>query len=264
MAFVQVHQLSYRYPDGTRALDGISFGLAAEQTVGLVGPNGAGKSTLLLHLNGLLPERLGTAAHLHYHTSTQEGGEELDRIIPPVQVAELPVVKENLPEIRRQVGLLFQDPDDQLFCPTVWEDVAFGPLQLGLPAEEVRRRVHESLLQVDLGGYERRLPHHLSFGERKRVCLAGVLACRPGLLVLDEPTANLDPRGRRRFMELIRQVPGAKLIASHDLEMIRELCSRVLVLDRGKLQADGPPDQLFADADLMDAHGLEVPYSLRK
>ncbi|MEK6233781.1 MAG: energy-coupling factor ABC transporter ATP-binding protein [Planctomycetales bacterium] len=263
MAFVQVHRLSHAYPDGTRALEEVSFGIAEGQTVGLVGANGAGKSTLLLHLNGLLPERLGSQGQ-HHHLPTEENDEGEDRVIPAVEINGLAVAKENLPEIRRQVGLLFQDPDDQLFCPTVLEDVAFGPLQLSLSREEVLERARKSLEEVGLSGYEDRMPHHLSVGERKRVCVAGLLACRPRFLVLDEPTANLDPRGRRRFMNLIQSLDCTKLIASHDLEMIRALCSRVLVLGEGRLPADGPTDELLGDESLMEEHGLEVPLSLQQ
>lgn len=262
MAFLQVHQLTYRYPDGTPALDRISFGIDSGQSVGLVGPNGAGKSTLLLHLNGLLPG--GRDPHGHAHgLVNQQRNEAPASPVPPVEVDGLPAVRENLAKIRQLVGLLFQDPDDQLFCPTVREDVAFGPLQQGLVRDEVLARVAASLSAVGLTGYEDRVPHHLSFGERKRVCLAGVLACRPRLLVLDEPTANLDPRSRRQLISIVRELEGPKLIASHDLEMILEICPRVIVLDRGQVQADGPSREVLANEPLMLAHGLEVPISLR-
>lgn len=227
----------------------------------LVGPNGAGKSTLLLHLNGLLPAI--SDAHGHSHNLGANGAAGEAGPVPPVQVEGLAAVRENLPAIRRLVGLLFQDPDDQLFCPTVGEDVAFGPLQMGLAADEVRRCVAAALTAVGLAGFADRAPHHLSFGERKRVCLAGVLACDPKLLVLDEPTANLDPRSRRQFIALVRELKGPKLIASHDLEMILELCSRVIVLDGGKVAADGPSREVLANGPLMERHGLEIPWSLR-
>lgn len=262
MAFLQVHNLTYQYPDGTPALSGVSFGIDAEQTVGLIGPNGAGKSTLLLHLNGLLPA--AADAHGHSHFAPAKSAAAVNGSpVPPVMVDGLPAEGAHLPEIRRRVGLLFQDPDDQLFCPAVRDDVAFGPLQMGLRPEEVRARVSESLTQVGLSGYEDRVPHHLSYGERKRVCLAGVLACRPQLIVLDEPTANLDPRSRRQLILLLRGLSGPKFIASHDLEMILELCSRTIVLDRGRVEADGPTRELLGNAELMDRHGLEVPWSLR-
>lgn len=262
MAFLQVHNLKYQYPDGTAALDRVSFGIEGGQRVGLVGPNGAGKSTLLLHLNGLLPGRGEDGRH---HHGIQENGQPDNdpSLVPPVQVDGLPVVRENLPRVRRTVGLLFQDPDDQLFCPTVREDVAFGPLQLGLTRDEVLARVRDSLAEVGLADYEDRVPHHLSFGERKRVCLAGVLASQPQMLVLDEPTANLDPRSRRQLIEILQRLDRTLLVASHDLELILELCSRVILLDHGRVQADGPSDEILRQEALMLEHGLEVPLSLK-
>ncbi len=235
--------LSYRYPDGHDALFDVSFTLAAGERVALIGPNGAGKSTLLLHLNGLLPDRPPSTA-----TVTVDG---------------LPVAEANLREIRRRVGLLFQDPDDQLFCPTVWEDVAFGPRQLGLREPELSRLVTESLAQVGLAGFEERLPHHLSRGEKRRACLAGLLACDARVLVLDEPTSDLDPRGRRELMALLSRLPVAQLIATHDLEFVVEICPRTIVLDGGRIVADGPTRRLLDDEPLMLAHGLERPHILR-
>jgi energy-coupling factor transporter ATP-binding protein EcfA2 len=258
MPLVEVRNLSYRYPDGVLALSEISFALEERECVGLVGPNGAGKSTLLWHLNGLLPERLrdghrpgGAGHHAHGHAVA-------------VRIAGREVSHANLAEVRRAVGLMFQDPDDQLFGATVREDVAFGPLNLGLEAAEVRCRVDQSLAVVGLSGVAERLPHHLSVGERKRVCLAGVLACRPQLLALDEPTANLDPRARRQFMRLLGELDCAKLVASHDLEMILDICPRVIVLDEGQIHADGPTDEILRNEPLLEAHGLELPPSLRK
>ncbi|MHB8519827.1 MAG: energy-coupling factor ABC transporter ATP-binding protein [Limisphaerales bacterium] len=238
---IVVEHLHFSYPDGRVALRDVSFRIEAGETVGIIGPNGAGKSTLLLHLNGVLglPRREGRIA-----------------------VGELPVAEATLPEIRRCVGFLFQDPDDQLFCATVGEDVAFGPQQLGLPDAEIARRVAGSLATVTLTGFEARVPHHLSLGEKKRACLAGVLACRPEVLLFDEPTANFDPRGRREFVELCPRLPGTKLIASHDLEMILALCSRLLVLDAGRLVAEGDTRSILGDESLMLAHGLEKPHSL--
>lgn len=239
---LEVTDLRYRYHDGTEALRGVSFQLAAGECVGLLGPNGSGKSTLLLHLNGILPEKLGA------------GG--------AVRILGETISPERLPAIRRQVGLVFQDPDDQLFCPTVAEDVAFGPQQLGLSAAEVRARVHQALHQVGLPDFGHRATHHLSHGEKRRVCLAGVLACEPAVLVLDEPTSDLDPRGRREFKALIRQIPGTKLIATHDLEMVVEICPRAIVLDRGVVVADGETRRVLSDEPLMLAHGLEKPHIL--
>jgi cobalt/nickel transport system ATP-binding protein len=211
--------------------------------VALIGPNGAGKSTLLLHLNGLLPDPPPAT--------------------PAVIVDGLPVSEPNLREIRRRIGLLFQDPDDQLFCPTVWEDVAFGPRQLGLSEPALSRLVAESLAQVGLAGFEERLPHHLSRGEKRRACLAGLLACDARALVLDEPTSDLDPRGRRELMALLSRLPVTQLIATHDLEFVVEICPRTIVLDGGRIVADGPTRQLLDDEPLMLAHGLERPHILR-
>ena len=240
---IAVHGLSYRYPDGHDALLDVSFTLAPGERVALIGPNGAGKSTLLLHLNGLLPDRPPST--------------------PAVIVDGLPVTEPNLREIRRRIGLLFQDPDDQLFCPTVWEDVAFGPRQLGLREPGLSRLVAESLAQVGLAGFEERLPHHLSRGEKRRACLAGLLACDASALVLDEPTSDLDPRGRRELMTLLSRLPVTQLIATHDLELVVEICPRTIVLDGGRIVADGPTRRLLDDEPLMLAHGLERPHILR-
>ena len=254
---VLVRDLSYHYPDGRAALRGVDLEIAPGEAVALVGPNGAGKSTLLLHLNGLLP---GKGTHLHSH-----GSENGQHVSPKasVWIDGLEVNAKNGPEIRRRVGLLFQDPDDQLFSTTVLDDVAFGPLNLGKSKAEARRIALESLERVELIDVADRVPHHLSFGERKRACLAGVLACDPSVLVLDEPTANLDPRGRRRFMNLIRALPATKLIATHDLEMALELCGRVVLIDGGKVVADGPSREVLGNPALVNAHGLELPLSMR-
>jgi cobalt transport protein ATP-binding subunit len=242
MNAIEVNNLKFCYHDGTEALRGVSFHIAPGESVALLGPNGSGKSTVLLHLNGILPERPG------------DGG--------PVKILGQPLTLQTLYEIRRQVGLVFQDPDDQLFCSTVREDVAFGPQQLGLDEREVTARVEKSLAQVGLTGFERRATHHLSHGEKRRACLAGVLACEPAILVLDEPTSDLDPRGRREFKALLRQIPATKLIATHDLELVVELCSRAIVLDRGLVVADGPTFELLNDEKLMLDHGLERPHIL--
>jgi cobalt/nickel transport system ATP-binding protein len=240
---IDVRALSYSYPDGHDALLDVSFTLAAGERVALIGPNGAGKSTLLLHLNGLLPDRPPS--------------------IPSVTVDGLPMAEAHLGEVRRRVGLLFQDPDDQLFCPTVWEDVAFGPRQLGVREPELSRLVTESLAHVGLAGFEERLPHHLSRGEKRRACLAGLLACDARVLVLDEPTSDLDPRGRRELMALLSRLPVAQLIATHDLEFVVEICPRTIVLDGGRIVADGSTRRLLDDERLMLAHGLERPHILR-
>jgi len=240
---IAVRGLGYSYPDGHDALLDVSFTIAPGERVALIGPNGAGKSTLLLHLNGLLPDRPPAT--------------------PAVIVDGLPVSEPNLREIRRRIGLLFQDPDDQLFCPTVWEDVAFGPRQLGLSEPALSRLVAESLAQVGLAGFEERLPHHLSRGEKRRACLAGLLACDARALVLDEPTSDLDPRGRRELMALLSRLPVTQLIATHDLEFVVEICPRTIVLDGGRIVADGPTRRLLDDEPLMLAHGLERPHILR-
>jgi len=240
---LEVTGLGYRYADGTWALRDVAFTVAPGERVGLVGPNGAGKSTLLLHLNGLLPERPAAA--------------------PAVRVFGTPVAPPRLEAVRAQVGLLFQDPDDQLCCPTVWEDVAFGPRQLGLDGGTLAARVRGALAQVGLAGFDDRLPHHLSRGERRRVCLAGLLACDARLLALDEPTTDLDPRGRRELKAILAALPVAQVIATHDLELVVELCPRVLVLDGGRVVAQGPTAELLGDERLMLEHGLERPHVLR-
>ena len=246
---LEVKGLSYRYPTGLQALDDVSLFVAEGEIVGVVGPSGAGKSTLLLHLNGLLPEKIPADRD----TSAAAA----------VRVAGRAMTKENLSEIRRLVGLVFQDPDDQLFCPTVREDVAFGPLNLGLPRDEAEQRVRESLEAVGLANLERRSTLQLSVGERKRVCLAGVLACRPALLALDEPFSNLDPRARRSLMGILQSFAGSQIIATHDLDLVAELCHRVIVLDEGQIRAVGPPGTVLADEKLMNEHGLEVPLRIR-
>jgi cobalt/nickel transport system ATP-binding protein len=242
MNAIEIINLKYRYHDGTEALRGISFRVPPGECIALLGPNGSGKSTLLLHLNGLLPEKISGDGQVKIH------GE--------------PLAAGNLEAIRRQVGLVFQDPDDQLFCPTVAEDVAFGPQQLGLGESEIAARVKMSLAQVGLAGFEERATHHLSHGEKRRACLAGVLACEPRVLVLDEPTSDLDPRGRREFKAMLQTLPATKLIATHDLELAVELCARAIILDGGRIIADGRTVELLSDEKLMLAHGLERPHIL--
>ena len=230
---LEIDGLSYRYPvEGDWALQDLSLTVGEGESVGLIGPNGAGKSTLLLHLNGIL----------------QADGR--------VKLFGLPAIRGNLKEIRSRVGLVFQDPDDQLFMPTVFDDVAFGPLNMGLPAEEIRRRVAGALERVGLEGFERRVPHHMSGGEKRRVAIATVISMEPSLLVLDEPGADLDPRGRREFIELLNGLALTKIIASHDLDLIRRTCSRCIVLDGGRIVADGPAEEILSSRDLLEAHGL--------
>jgi cobalt/nickel transport system ATP-binding protein len=239
---LEVKNLRFRYGDGKEALRSISFAVQEGECVGLVGPNGAGKSTLLLHLNGVLPEVLSEPASVFVYGS--------------------PVSPGTVEEVHRTVGLLFQDPDDQLFCPTVLEDVAFGPQQFGLGKGELRSTVAGALAMVGLTGYETRSPYHLSKGEKQRVCLAGILACQPKVLALDEPTSDLDPRGKRELKRILRTLPATKIIASHDLDLVAELCARIIVLDNGLVVADGPANTLLMDEELMLAHGLERPHFL--
>jgi cobalt/nickel transport system ATP-binding protein len=242
---VELRNLAHTYPDGRQSLFGLTLQIEPGECVGLVGPNGAGKSTMMLHLNGILPEKPRTVP-----------GDD------GVWIDGEPVVHSTLRTVRSKVGLLFQNPEDQLFCPTVLEDVAFGPLNLGVEPAEARRIAEDLLDQVGLAGFEGRAPHRLSMGEKKRVCLAGVLACQPQVLVLDEPTSNLDPRGRRHFIDLIATLPVTKIIATHDLEMVVESCTRTIILDHGRIQANGPTLEILRDRDLLESHGLEVPLSL--
>jgi cobalt transport protein ATP-binding subunit len=231
---IEVHDLSFAYPDGSPALRGVDLHIAPGEKVALVGPNGAGKSTLILHLNGIL------------------------RGQGQVQVCGLPIADENLGRIRAAVGVVFQDPDDQLFSPSVGEDVAFGPTYMGLTEQEVDRRVRQALESVGMAGSEARVPHHLSGGEKKRIAIATVLAMEPEILVLDEPTAGLDPRGRRGLIRLLSELPQTMLVSTHDLRMVQELFARTIVLDQGRVVADGPTPDLMSDAALLAAHGLEA------
>jgi energy-coupling factor transporter ATP-binding protein EcfA2 len=260
---IRISGLTYRYPDGKEALRGVELIVTQGESVAVVGPNGAGKSTLLLHLNGLLPGKVrGGLGHAH---GAGPGDRSLDRRAagPRVWIEGVAVSEKTAREVRRRVGLVFQDPDDQLFCNTVLEDVAFGPLNQGKTQSEARAIALECLGKVELGDHGDRPPHHLSFGERKRACLAGVLACEPAVLVLDEPSANLDPRARRRFIQILRDLSCTKLIATHDLELVLEVCERTVVLDHGRVAAEGESRAILGDAALMESHGLEQPLSLR-
>lgn len=229
---VEIRDLSYAYPDGRQALRGVSLTVSQGEKVALVGPNGAGKSTLLLHLNGVL---------------RGEGS---------VLVLGHAVTDANLRRIRAQVGLVFQDPDDQLFSPTVFEDVAYGPLYAGLPEAAIHRRVSWALAQVGLEGYAERHSHHLSLGEKKRAAIATVLSMEPDILALDEPTAGLDPRTRRRLIALLQILPQSLLAATHDMALVAEVFTRTVILDDGQVVADGPTDDLLADVALLEARGL--------
>jgi cobalt/nickel transport system ATP-binding protein len=232
---IEIDNLVYAYPDGRQALKGVSLTVREGEKIAVTGPNGAGKSTLFLHLNGIL------------------NGDGM------VRVMGMEVTDRHLGAIRGKVGMVFQDPDDQLFSPTVFEDVAFGPLHIGLPEGEVRRRVGWALAQVGMEGFEDRMPHHLSLGERKRIAIATVLSMDPDILVLDEPTSELDPRSRRSLIQLLRELPQTMLVASHDMRLVRDLCPRTVVLDEGRIVADGPTHRLLADVTLLERHGLEQP-----
>ncbi len=230
-----VNDLHFSYPDGHAALHGVSLKLCGGDKVALVGPNGAGKSTLMLHLNGILGGR----------------GE--------VQIAGQRLTRENLPTIRAMVGLVFQNPDDQLFSPTVFEDVAFGPLHMGLPEADVRTRVDAALEAVRMTGYRDRLSHHLSVGEKKRIAIATVLSMNPSVLILDEPSAGLDPRARRTLINLLRELPITMLVSTHDMRLVQELFPRTIVMDEGRVVADGLTFEILEDEALLNAHGLEKP-----
>ena len=232
---IRVTDLQFSYPDGHKALRGVSFTLCEGDKAALVGPIGAGKSTLMLQLNGIL-----------------EGQGE-------VEIDNLRLSRDNLPVIRALVGLVFQNPDDQLFSPTVFEDVAFGPLHMGLPEGEVIQRVDAALESVRMSAYRDRLSHHLSVGEKKRIAIATVLSMQPKILVLDEPSAGLDPRARRTLINLLRDLPITMLVSTHDMRLVEELFPRTIVMDEGMIVADGKTKEILADEKLLEAHGLEKP-----
>ncbi len=235
---VRAVALTHRYPDGRQALQGVTFALAAGERVALVGPNGAGKTTLFLRLCGVLPGPAGE-----------------------VSVCDLdPADTTQRKALPARVGVVFQNPDDQLFSPTVLHDVAFGPLNLGATPDEARRKAAAALASVGLTGCDDRSPHRLSGGEKRRAALAGVLAMNPEVLLLDEPSMFLDPRGRRELIHTVGELPGTLLIATHDLDLVLDCCPRTILLDAGTLIADGPTRELLADAALMEKHGLDVPY----
>jgi len=232
---IEIVDLSYAYPDGHQALRGVTLGIQPCEKVALVGPNGAGKSTLILHLNGIL---VGQGS---------------------VRVCGVEARKENFSRLRAMVGLVFQSPEDQLFSPTVFDDVAFGPLYQGLPLDEVRLRVDEALSAVRMSDYAGRVSHHLSMGEKKRIAIATVLSMQPEVLVLDEPTAGLDPRARRSLINLLDELPLTMLVSTHDMLMVRELFPRMVIMDDGRVVADGQTADLMNDVALLEAHGLERP-----
>jgi cobalt/nickel transport system ATP-binding protein len=229
---VEIKGLSYTYPDGQCGLKDIDLAIYCGESVALIGPNGAGKSTLLLHLNGIL--RGNTA----------------------IRVQGLPVDDKNIREIRKKVGMVFQDPEDQLFSLNVFEDVAFGPVNMGYTEEAVGRRVKQALQKVGMRGYEKRSSHHLSIGEKKRIAIATVLSLDPQILALDEPTSSLDPRGKWALIDLLKKLPVTMIIASHDLDLVRCLCARTVIMDSGRIVADGDTDVLLSNDALLRTHGL--------
>jgi cobalt/nickel transport system ATP-binding protein len=237
MSVLEVRDLAFSYPDGHVALDGVDLVVEGGERVAVLGPNGAGKTTLVLALNGINAASRGA-----------------------VSVGGLAVEKANLAEIRRRVGIVFQDPDDQLFMPTVRDDVAFGPANLGLRGDELAAATVDALAAVGMAHAAERSPHHLSFGERRRVALATVLAMRPDVLVLDEPSSNLDPVARRELAEIVLGLEVTTIIVTHDLPYALQLCGRAVILDGGRIVADGPTRDVMADGDLMAAHRLELPY----
>jgi cobalt/nickel transport system ATP-binding protein len=234
---IEVADLHFAYPDGTEVLTGVSFSVAEGESVAVIGPNGAGKSTLLLHLNGIL---------------AGQGS---------VRVFGVPVTKNSLREIRQRVGVVFQDPEDQLFLPSVAQDVAFGPFNLGLDTAEVAERVRDALAAVGMEGFEDHSAHLLSFGQKKRIATATVLAMRPDVLVLDEPSANLDPKARRQLITILEGLPVTKIVVTHDLPVAYELCERALILAQGHIVADGPIEEILSDTRLLKANDLELPYA---
>ncbi len=233
---VEISNLSFAYPDGHVALAGVSLKLCRGEKVALVGPNGAGKSTLLIHLNGIL---------------TQQQGQ--------IRIGDLVLDAKTLKRVRARVGLVFQSPDDQLFSPSVFDDVAFGPIYQGLPPDLVHSRVSEALRMVGMSDYAGRVSHHLSVGEKKRIAIATVLAMQPEILVLDEPSAGLDPRARRTLIELLRALPQTMIVATHDLALVKELLPRTVIMDHGQIVADGKTEEILAEEALLAAHGLEKP-----
>jgi cobalt/nickel transport system ATP-binding protein len=234
---LEVRGLAFAYPDGHQALYGVDLHVHAGERVALLGPNGAGKTTLVLHLNGILAAGAGS-----------------------VSVSGLPVTREHLQEVRRRVGVVFQDPDDQLFMPTVRDDVAFGPKNLGLGGPALERCVTAALEKVGMADFADRPPHHLSFGQRRRVAVATVLAMEPEILVLDEPSSNLDPASRRELAEILRGLEVTVLMVTHDLPYAFELCPRSVVLSDGVIVADGPTYDVLTDDVLMARHRLELPF----
>ena len=236
---IEISDLRYSYPDGKIALENINLDIFKGESVGIVGANGAGKTTLILHINGIIRNNNGN-----------------------IKVVDMEMTDKNVRKIRSKVGLVFQNPEDQLFSPTVFEDVSFGPLNMKLPADEVVKRTTNALEMVEMSGFENRSSHHLSEGEKKRISIATVLSMNPEILVLDEPTSNLDPKHRRELINLLKKINKTIIIVSHDLEAMLELCNRTVLMNKGKIIKDGKTQELMSDKKLMEENYLERPMSL--
>lgn len=232
---VDVTNLSYTYPNGFEALRSVNLTIREGERVALMGPNGAGKSTLLMHLNGVL---------------TGQGR---------IEITGIPLDESTVRQIRALVGFVFQNPDDQLFSPTVFDDIAYGPLYMGLPKDDIRRRVSDALAAVDMAGFEERMPHHLSLGQRKRISVATVLAMDPRILVLDEPSAGLDPRARKGLIQLLRGLPQTLIASTHDMRLVRDLFDRAVIMQDGRIVVDASTREIIDDEVLLDQYGLELP-----
>jgi cobalt/nickel transport system ATP-binding protein len=237
---VEVKDLTHIYPDGTTAIENISLRITHGESVAIVGANGAGKSTLLHHFNGYLESTSGT-----------------------VRIGDYPLTKETLREVRRTVGMIFQDPDDQLFMPTIYDDVAFGPYNLGIPRDEIDRRVMDALSRVGIEHLKDKPPYRLSAGEKRRATIATVLSMTPDILVMDEPTTGLDPLGRRQIIAILKEFTHTKIIATHDLDLVMDLCDRTIVLHNGRVRADGPTLEIFRDDELLRECHMEKPLSMQ-
>ncbi len=237
---VKFRHVSFNYPDGIEALKDINLTIYAKEKVAIIGPNGAGKSTFITLLNGV-----------------RRGDGEIN-------ILGLPLNKKNLPKIRSLLGIVFQNPDDQLFCPTIYEDIAFGPLNSGLNEAQIKENVQYALRETDLEGYEERSPFHLSFGERKRASIATILSLKPQIIAMDEPTSNLDPAHRRDIISWINQRKETFIVTSHDLDMIWDTCSRAIILNKGKIIADGAAKEILSRKELLEKNNLELPLRLQK
>ena len=237
---IEISNLCYTYPDGKTALENVDLNISKGESVGIVGANGAGKTTLILHINGILRENNGGS----------------------IKIIDMEMNDKNVRKIRSKIGLVFQNPEDQLFSPTVFEDVSFGPLNMKLPAEEVIKRSSAALEMVEMSGFENRSSHHLSEGEKKRISIATVLSMNPEILVLDEPTSNLDPKHRRELINLLKKICKTIIIVSHDLEAVLELCDRTVLMNRGKIVKDGKTIEIMKDKKLMEENYLECPLSI--